>query len=683
MLHPPAVAPVPATTGEILARARAAGPDVYPDDVPVAGDVTWHHRDGDVARGLLRHLVAEASAAHRYVDYPATGAPPAASVVFRFRATGDGAVRLSTSGPARLRTGEADRPLPALEPVVLTLRTGDVVELDVGSPDDGAAAVGVRHGSVPGAWTCRTEDTGAWAPTEPRRAGPLPPHATGEGVVEVPLTEVRPGLHAVPAPGLGRVVLRVEPAAGEPVVVTGETVAEATADPADGESRYDLDPRGDGTWATRHRLGFRYVSVRGVTAPDVRAELHLRAAPRRGAFVCDDDRLNRIWATGAFTLRSCLQGLLVDGIKRDRLPWAGDLALAVAPIAYGFGDAAVVRDSLRALGHPRTPHVNGIADYSLWWVVAHELHHRHWGDDAFLATQAPAVHDLLTRLTGETDGRGLLRPRPAGEVFPGAAPTGVFIDWGVQHEQGRDPTALQVLWWWALAAGARVLALADHPAAQGWAARADRLRPLLGSAGPLRTYVDGDSAPDPYATLLAVHAGLYEGAVPDGARRTVLGGTFGTPSMAALALRALTGEHAPAAVRRIADRWGAMLDAGALTFWEELPGGAGPDTAMYGRPFGRSLCHGWAAGPVAALPELVLGLRPTSAGWRTAVASPSLGDLRWAAAVVPVPGGDLAVTAEASGRVVVDVPDGHVLDVAGQRVAGPRRAELRVEVDRS
>lgn len=675
MPRTPADAAAPATAADVLALARAASPDPYPDAVPVPADVVWHHADGELARGMLRHLVAEGYAANRHVDYPATADAPAPWATFRFRPAADGVLVLSTSGPT-----EPDGTVRAA--AGLRVVRGEDLEVTVAAPVDGAAAVGVHDGSAPGTWTCRTGPASAWAPTEQRRAGPVPAYAAGEGVLDVPLTEVAPGLFALPAPGLGRVVVR---AASAPVVVTGETVAEASAGAEAGESRFDVDPRGDGTWASRHRLGFRYATVRGAAPGRVRAELSVRAAPRRGAFVCADDRLTRVWAASALTLRSCLQGLLVDGIKRDRMPWAGDLAVNLAPLAYAFGDAAVVRDSLRALSRPRTPHVNGIADYSLWWVIAHELHHRHAGDEAFLAAQAHAVHDLLDRLADETDARGLLRPVPGAEAFVGAgggAGGAVFLDWGVRLEAGRDPVALQVLWCWALGAAGRVLALADHPGAARWTERAGRVRALLRPAvradGAWSTYVDGDSAPDPYATMLAAHAGLVDGDLPEAAQRAVLDARFGTPFMAALALRALTGEHRVAAVRRIADRWGAMLDDGSATFWEELPGDGPTSTAMYGRPFGMSRCHGWASGPAAALPELVLGLRPTAPGWRTAVAAPRLGDLAWAAAVVPVPGGDLMVTATADGRVVVEVPAGHALDVAGQVVVGPRRAELAI-----
>ena len=44
-----------------------------------------------------------------------------------------------------------------------------------------------------------------------------------------------------------------------------------------------------------------------------------------GSFNCSDERLNKIWETGAYTVKLNMQDYLWDGIKRDRLVWLGDL----------------------------------------------------------------------------------------------------------------------------------------------------------------------------------------------------------------------------------------------------------------------------------------------------------------------------------------------------------------------
>jgi hypothetical protein len=167
--------------------------------------------------------------------------------------------------------------------------------------------------------------------------------------------------------------------------------------------------------------------------------------------------------------------------------------------------------------------------------------------------------------------------------------------------------------------------------------------------------------------------------VPDGVRAALLEASrVGTPFMTAFALRALglAGEREEA-VRRLRDWWGQMLDAGALTFWEEFGDGTADaeSLAMYGRPYGKSLCHAWSAGPLVLLPELVLGLRPVEDGWSAFEVDPRLGDLTWARAVVPVPGGEIVVDAT-PGRTVVDVPPGTVLRHPSRGDLAPGRWEL-------
>jgi alpha-L-rhamnosidase len=130
--------------------------------------------------------------------------------------------------------------------------------------------------------------------------------------------------------------------------------------------------------------------------------------------------------------------------------------------------------------------------------------------------------------------------------------------------------------------------------------------------------------------------------------------------MTAFRLRALlaAGEH-DVVLDEIRRSWGAMLDAGPGTFWEEAANGE-DELAMYGRPFGRSRCHAWSAGPAAILPEAVLGVRPLADGWTRFAVQPRLGDLAWAGVVIPAPSGDLVVHAD-SDRISVRVPAGAAL----------------------
>lgn len=76
----------------------------------------------------------------------------------------------------------------------------------------------------------------------------------------------------------------------------------------------------------------------------------------------------------------------------------------------------------------------------------------------------------------------------------------------------------------------------------------------------------------------------------------------------------------------IKEYWGAMIEKGATTVWEEYDPQVSGDAqyAMYGDPYGKSLCHAWGASPVYLLGRYFFGLRPTQAGYVTLEIQPHL-----------------------------------------------------------
>jgi hypothetical protein len=65
--------------------------------------------------------------------------------------------------------------------------------------------------------------------------------------------------------------------------------------------------------------------------------------------------------------------------------------------------------------------------------------------------------------------------------------------------------------------------------------------------------------------------------------------------------------------------------------------------AMYGRPFGKSLCHAWGASPICLLGKYYLGIRPLAPGYQKFLVKPNLGGLKWIEGEVPVPGRNIHV----------------------------------------
>ena len=199
--------------------------------------------------------------------------------------------------------------------------------------------------------------------------------------------------------------------------------------------------------------GFRFVRIdaagaKPVQLSQVRAVLQIRDIPYAGSFKCDDERLNKIWQVGAYTVHLNMQEYLWDGIKRDRLVWIGDMHPETSTIAAVFGANEVVPRSLDLTRDvtPVSEWMNGISSYSMWWVLIHEQWWMHTGDRAYLAQQQPYLTALLKKfasLIGE-DGR---------EKIDGMR----FLDWPSSPNKQGVTAGLQGLLVMTLESGARLM----------------------------------------------------------------------------------------------------------------------------------------------------------------------------------------------------------------------------------
>ena len=310
---------------------------------------------------------------------------------------------------------------------------------------------------------------------------------------------------------------------------------------------------------------------------------------------------------------------------------------------------------------------------------------RYFADEAFANREQDRLHAFVEDLARHAghDGESSVRPpSPAGSSTRGRAPSSSTR--GLSLEHGRDSVALQMLWCWALRSAERVLARTGHPGASRWGELASRLeatlreRAWLPRHGRWADYLDArrSKRPATYANFLAVLAEMHE-EVPTGVRDAVRSGTSGTPFMTAFRLRALIAAGEPAAaVDEVRRTWGAMLDRGPGTFWEESSMEGDP-LEMYGRPFGRVAAT---RGPRVLLPPCPKRCSVSGRSTTDGRASPCgrnsatwTGPRRWC----PRPVGDLVVVADRE-RVTVHVPSGAVLVRDGHSVPGPSVVEWTV-----
>lgn len=426
-----------------------------------------------------------------------------------------------------------------------------------------------------------------------------------------------------------------------------------------------------GLWKSKSLMAFRYVYA-DVKNEDIQCNAVFYPVRYKGAFACSDSMLTRIWMNSAYTLRLCMHDFLIDGIKRDRLPWAGDLAMSMMADAYTFGDAEIVRRSLNVLGRAgiKEKDINGIIDYSLWWVIAQYQYQLYFGDKEHLKREWPRIKETLDLLSARCDSSGFLIPRN----------NWLFIDWVKQEKW----TALQILWWWAQQSGEKLAySLGDTKTAIHWKNISGLLQKELETKAwseDKAIWLANPALPDmmsKHPNFLAVISGLASKNQYEPIHRFLLNkdvNPVGTPYMAGFEnlVLARLGDI-DSMIAHVNAYWGGMIQQGATTFWEAYDQNqVGKEAfSFYDRPYGKSLCHAWSAGPAAFLPSEIFGLYPLENGWKRFSVNPNLGSLKWASATVPTPLGDIVIEVNQR-EMTLSIPAEATAEWKGKLIKGPQ-----------
>lgn len=128
--------------------------------------------------------------------------------------------------------------------------------------------------------------------------------------------------------------------------------------------------------------------------------------------------------------------------------------------------------------------------------------------------------------------------------------------------------------------------------------------------------------------------------------------------------------------------WGGMIKLGATTIWEEyFPDRKGAEHyAMYGRPYGKSLCHAWGASPIYLLGKYALGVRPTAPAYAAYEVKPNLMCFGNFSGKVPTPNGIIEVTMTRESVTVTSEIDGGTLIVGDESYPIEKNKPLTVTI---
>jgi alpha-L-rhamnosidase len=397
--------------------------------------------------------------------------------------------------------------------------------------------------------------------------------------------------------------------------------------------------------------------------------------------------------------------LILDGAKRDRATFTGDLSVA-AQTLYDTNDAtAFVKGSLDLLGstqltsgyvspfaEPGAPSTGGLIPgeisvplgiYSLYFVSDVGDYYTYTGDREFVAQEWPTVQREMAWELAQANSDGLFVTTPADD-----------LNWNIESHDG-VVTFYNALYYKTLTDAAQLAGALGHSSlAAQYAADAARVKAQINAqlydpstqAYDISTTDRGSIAQD--ANSAVIRYGIAPASRQAGilaAMTKALGTPHGDLSVSSpvpagstqiispfvgssdLDARFAAGDTA-GAFQLLRDEWGPMTtgpDGG--TMWEKLA----PDGTIDGG--GTSLAHAWSTGPTSALTSYVLGVTPASPGYATWQVAPQPGSLGWAEGAVPTPHGDITVkwAASAAGfAIAVGAPAGTTGTVVLPKGAG-------------
>lgn len=374
----------------------------------------------------------------------------------------------------------------------------------------------------------------------------------------------------------------------------------------------------------------------------------------KGSFRCNDEQLNKIWDVGAYTLHLTTREFFIDGIKRDRWVWSGDAYQSYLMNYYLFFDSpSVSRTTFVLRGKdPVTSHINTIMDYTFYWFMGIYDYYQYTGNKELIEQLYPRMKSLMDYCLSRRNTEGMMQ---------GLAGDWVFIDWAdFKMSKAGEVSFEQLLFCRSLETMALCASLMnDNENAKTYSNLAAELKSKLFSVfwsekdhafvhnrenGKLSTQVT------PFTNMFAVLFNYLDRDKTKAMKENVLLNPnalkITTPYMRFYELEALCalGEQKHV-LKEIRDYWGGMINLGATTFWEKYnPEEKNPELlSMYGRPFGKSLCHAWGASPIYLLGKYYLGVKPTAPGYQTYLVEPCLGDLQWMEGDVPTPNGKVHV----------------------------------------
>lgn len=413
---------------------------------------------------------------------------------------------------------------------------------------------------------------------------------------------------------------------------------------------------------------FRYLLLRGektdLSKVKVLCEYHPQE--RTSHFTCSDARLEKIYSISLDTLALNTRDFFLDGIKRDRWLWAGDAYQAFLMNYYSFFDLKTARRTMVALaGKPPVVHfMNHIMEYSFYWIIGLYDYYMYTGDAAFINRMLPTAKRIIEFSHTRKSEDGLLE---------GKEGDWVFVDWANLDNRG-EVSAENIIYLKALDTVAKCCKLLGEDA-EPYEKEYEQMRQKVFDVfwdkerGVFYySRVDGKYNTDikRHPHIFALYFGLLDDEQQNAVIKNVLLNDkvekIVTPFMRFFELSALcVAGETQLVYDEILSYWGGMVDEGATSFWElyDKDCKGVEKYAMYGRKYGKSLCHAWGASPLYLLGRYLIGLRPVQPGYKEYEICPRMYSPEEFSVTLPLNCGDIEISySQNAFRVYAEGADG-------------------------
>ncbi|TVY20687.1 hypothetical protein LARI1_G001193 [Lachnellula arida] len=461
----------------------------------------------------------------------------------------------------------------------------------------------------------------------------------------------------------------------------------------DGAIYASFNKSGTGTYTMpdlRLRGGFRYLTVFLVTnsttsveIKDIKLEIgfeptwsNLRAY--QGYFHSSDELLNKVWYSGAYTLQTnnvppstgrqvpflttgwANNGtlgpgdtIIVDGAKRDRAVWPGDMGVAVPSTFVSVGDLTAVKNALQVMYNYQNATTGAFPEagppllqlgsdtYHMWSMIGSYNYVLYTNDTAFLSQNWAKYLKAMDFIYGKVGDSGLLNV------------TGLR-DWA-RWQTGFNGSEPNMILYRTLITGAELAVWAGQPSLNAtWNERAASLRTAInkycwdGGYGAFKDNATATTLHPQDANSMAIlfdvvdsptkagsiSSNLLKNWTPIGAVAPELPENI-SPFISSFEIQAhfSIGETARA-LELIRRCWGWYLSNPNGTESTVIEGYLQNGTFGYRSSRGYnydasyiSHSHGWSSGPTSGLTTYVLGLSVTGIGGKEWKLAPQFGDL--------------------------------------------------------